>query len=293
MDTRPKTITIDQDHYALLNKYAHQYINMLGSLAADTTGADTSAPHTPKIGALPVSTTTRLSAQDIETQINHLVEDTARHRRNFNKTFGDHTAEGNRKLWGAATSRSRERVNQLRTLIDRYGKAVAERKATARARLTPTTDDPQAQVAAELAYQRIMSRPAVKNAKNPVEAVMGEVMALGPSPARTLILDEMTARGEISAQTVDALFASTDEEYAAACTSETLAAAYKANLTGKLDQVEERLVSTPTDGVGGFSLSWPVPVDAPTQAGLCEAEVAYTLPTTIPMYDGPTVQDLS
>lgn len=236
---------------------------------------------------------TKLSPVDIDKQVAYLVEDTARHKRNFNKTFGDHTPDGNRKRWETSTARTRERVTQLRTLVDMYGNAVAERKAKARARLTPTTDDPQAQVAAELAYQRIMSRPNVKTAKNPVEVVMQEIMALGPSPARTLILDEMTARGEINAETVDALFASTDEEYAAACTSETLAAAYKANLTGKLNQVEERLTSTPTEGAEGFSLSWPVPVDAPTQSGLCEADVAYTLPTTIPVHQGPTVPDVT
>ena len=236
---------------------------------------------------------TKMSPADIDQQISHLIADTDRHKRNFNKGWSDYTPEGRRNRWERHTARSRERVNQLRALVDMYGDAVAKKKAKIREKFTPTSTDPQVQILAEMQYARIMDRPAVKNASNPIEAAQHEIMALGATPARTLIFEEMQARGQLSSDTMDALFAASDPEYAAARTSEILAQSYKANLNGKIDQVAEYLETTPTNGQHGFSLPCPVPVTAPTQTGLCEAEDAYTLPTTIPMYDGPTVQDLS
>ena len=236
---------------------------------------------------------TKMSPADIDQQISHLVADTDRHKRNFNKGWSDYTPEGRRNRWERHTAKSRERVAQLRRLVDMYGDAVAQKKAKIREKFTPTSTDPQVQILAEMQFNRIMDRPAVKNASNPIEAAQHEIMALGATPARTLIFEEMQARGQLSSDTLDALFAASDPEYAAARTSEILAQSYQVNLNGKIDQVAEYLETTPANGQHGFSLPFPVPVTAPTQTGLCEAEDAYTLPTTIPLYDGPTVQDLS
>lgn len=243
--------------------------------------------------ALQKAMSTTVSPQDIENQITHLVEDVARARRGFNKTFADRTPEGNRKYWESATRRQRERSQQIDTLIRLYGEAATGKAASIRDSLMPTSDDPQVQLVAEMTYQRIMSRPAVKNADNKFTAARSDIMALGPSPARTLILKELVDRGEIQADNVDALIAEESPEYRNAAWSETLARTYQTLLREQLRQINERLDTTPTDGSMGFSLHYATSVIAPTQSGHNESDVAYRLPTTIPMVNGPTVRDVS
>lgn len=235
----------------------------------------------------------KISPAQIEQQINHLAEDTARARRGFNSSFRNYSSEGNRDRWARGTARQRDRAAQITTLINLYGEAVADRAAKARAALLPTSSDPQAQIAGELAYRRIMDRPSVANADSKFEAARREIMAMEVGPVRTLCLSEMQARGELDAEALDALLAVSSPEYAAAAESAQLAQASQMILTRNLRQITEAIDHTPTDGSGQFAMQYAVPVASPNQAGKCEADVAYTLPTTIPMYDGPTVPDIA
>lgn len=303
MATRPKTITIQQDHYDLLNKYAQKYVDLFGNVAtflAGPPGADTSTTRTPKIGALPVATTTRLSAQDIETQINHLVADLDRQVRNYKSgdRHLDYTPDGQKKRWADLTVKQRARRDQLAELPGKYVDAAHQQAQNIRRTLMPTTDDPQAQMVAEMTYNRIMSRPAVVSADDKFAAARNEIMKLGPSVSRTLALNEMVARSELNDASIDSLLMEESSEYREACWGAQMAQQHAVTLTRKLNQVTGALDQRPANElqVQGFTLTGmaEISVASPLQGNQSPLhDVAYDVGPVAPLADGPTVKDLN
>lgn len=241
-----------------------------------------------------------ISAHDIEQQINHLAEDMGRRRRGFNKSFGNYTPAGNKERWTQATSRQRDRLTHINHMIELHAAAVEAKRQQVRATIMPTSDDPNTQVAAELALQRIMNRPAVKSA-DPVDRfreVRRELQAMDPSPARTLMLNELVARGDMEADTVDAMLTQESPEYRDATSAAEFAKTHQQILRGKTRQIGECLDNTPISGIGGDqTLTGPAAatsVDHAAQSGVSTGhDVSYAVGTTVEIVDGPTVPDFN
>ncbi|MEJ6548780.1 hypothetical protein PQI66_04400 [Corynebacterium sp. USCH3] len=239
-----------------------------------------------------------ISAHDIEQQINHLAGDMSRRRRGFNKTFHNYTPAGNQERWAQMTARQRDRLNQINDMIDLHAQAVETKRQEARAALMPTSDDPSTQVAAELALQRIMARPSVKSA-DPTDRfreIRRQLENMDPSPSRTLMLNELVARGDLEADTVDAMLAQESPEYREANSLAVFAKNHQNVLRGKARQIGERLDSTPRIGSGGeqtlTGYDAATSVEHAAQSGAPTGhDVSYPVGTAVEMVDGPTVPD--
>jgi|GEM_PF-6562882 len=167
--------------------------------------------------------TTKLSAAEIQTQMTHLAAD-VHHAAERHKARRDQYSDaGYRAAWRERTSTYALRAAELAQLPQRYAQQAAQARDKARAALMPTAGDPTAQMAAEAAWQRITSRPAYRNAEPGArwELIRTEVETMTPSPARTLMLSEAEARGDIDGSTVEALLTSTSDDYRAACDAAT------------------------------------------------------------------------
>lgn len=244
--------------------------------------------------------TTKLSAQDIQNQINHLVADIDRNVRGYKagNRHLDFTPEGQKKQWDQLNKKQRDRLNQISELPGKYAEAATNNARSIRAAHMPTSDDPQAQIAAEMAYQRIMSRPSVKSADSKFAAARSEIMALGPSPARTLILNEMADRGDVPDSFIDGLVCEESPEYKDALWQEQMAVQHAATLNRKIANVTSALDSRPGNEthIRSFELTGmaEVNVDAKLQS-LADPlhEIAYDIGEYVPLVDGPTVPDFN
>lgn len=168
-------------------------------------------------------TTTKLSAADIQQQLEHLAAD-VHHAADVHKTRRDqYTDKGFRDTWQDRTVNQKLRAAQLAQLPSAYAQQAAQARDKARAALMPTAGDPTTQMAAEAAWGRISSRPAYRNAEPGArwELIRTEVENMPPSPARTLMLSEAEARGDIDGSTVEALLTSTSAEYKEVCDAAT------------------------------------------------------------------------
>ncbi|WP_414120856.1 hypothetical protein [Corynebacterium nuruki] len=191
----------------------------------------------------PTKTTSRMSLLELQQQVDHLTTDVNYFREKHDAKKSDYSHEGAKKRWAETTTASRLRWAHLTELTAQYATAAYADADAIRDTLLPTTDDPTAQLAAEAAFTRISQRPQVANADagERFEAIRAEVAKLAPSPTRTLILNELVDRGDMGADTVDAILAESSDEYRAAQKTAQYAAAASQGVLARLKGIGQTL----------------------------------------------------
>lgn len=122
-------------------------------------------------------------------------------------TWSDLTPEGKVNEWQRRTATHRARLDRIQQAMDDLNTVADNRLQTAWNKLHPVAKDEQAQQTAELYVSRILGR-------GKMDHLQLEKIAQGePSPGRTLLLEEIAARGWWEQDTVDKFVAAGNPDY--------------------------------------------------------------------------------
>lgn len=128
----------------------------------------------------------------------------------FQRNAADYTEAGKAKRWAQLTGRHAETLNKAENFVDNHPVDAENKVAKIRQELMPVASNDQATVAAELGAQRILQR------HTDLKSIMDMIAGMEPSPTRTTVLDELVARKEITADTVEAFLDGASPDYDAA-----------------------------------------------------------------------------
>lgn len=147
------------------------------------------------------------------------------------------TSEGKDERFQASTGRHRAHAIELKATIGAMQEQVDTRLAAARAHVLPVATDDTAALAAEMHAARILARPGM----NQPEEAAKWLKASTPSPARTIALEELQARGTLKAEWVEGAL-NADPVMAAATRDATNFSTLINNVWGRrLDHIIDRL----------------------------------------------------
>ncbi|MGV0397377.1 hypothetical protein ACUY3M_03450 [Corynebacterium suicordis] len=170
-------------------------------------------------------------AQKLRTDITH-------HNNRLNETKGDYTPAGLEKLREQRTAPLRERIQELTTTATQWKDAATQKTRTIRANQFPTAEPgTTAALHAEMQMARILGRGNINSEHTQ------QFFDMEPSPTRTLLIEELQARGVISADTIEANLLNTCEEYREAkSTAETSQTAH-ATFTNQLNALNSAIAN--------------------------------------------------
>lgn len=123
---------------------------------------------------------------------------------------GDYTPEGLQKHYNAWRKQLGvdKAIEDARKDVAAWRQGAKNAAVEMRAGFFPTAKDSNAQLAAEIKVQRILGRGELDQTK-----ALALVESMEPSPARTLFIEEATARGIVSDESIEGLLQSTSDDY--------------------------------------------------------------------------------
>ena len=147
----------------------------------------------------------------------------------------DYTKEGLAKRYQETVKRQKldARIAKLRDQVGQWQAGARSASASAIEAAYPTAGDPTEQLSAEMAVQRILSRPGFDD-----DAAREVIQNMPASPVRTLLSQELAARGMVSSEMQQAMLQANDEEYAQAVTRQQQAEALTHTALGQLEFLE-------------------------------------------------------
>lgn len=147
----------------------------------------------------------------------------------------DYTKEGLAKRYQETVKRQKldARIAKLRDQVGQWQAGARSASASAIEAAYPTAGDPTEQLSAEMAVQRILSRPGFDD-----DAAREVIQNMSASPVRTLLSQELAARGMVSSEMQQAMLQANDEEYAQAVTRQQQAEALTHTALGQLEFLE-------------------------------------------------------
>lgn len=147
----------------------------------------------------------------------------------------DYTKEGLAKRYQETVKRQKldARIAKLRDQVGQWHAGARSASASAIEAAYPTAGDPTEQLSVEMAVQRILSRPGFDDA-----AAREVIQNMPASPVRTLLSQELAARGMVSSEMQQAMLQANDEEYAQAVTRQQQAEALTHTALGQVEFLE-------------------------------------------------------
>lgn len=121
--------------------------------------------------------------------------------------MAERTEEGKRKEWERKTAPHRARLDRLQKAMDDLITKADDRLAKAWDELQPTPAGDQATQTAEMYVSRVLGRGKMDHLQ------LDKISKEEPSPGRTLLLDEIVARGWFPEDQVSKFIAGGNEEY--------------------------------------------------------------------------------
>ena len=160
----------------------------------------------------------------------------------MNHYKNDYTKEGLAKRYQDTVKRQQldKRIAKLRDQVGQWQAGAHVASANAIEAAYPTASDATEQLSAEMAVQRILSRPGFDD-----DAARGVIQDMPASPVRTLLSQELAARGIVSNEMQQAMLQANDEEYSQAVSRQQQADALTHTALGQLEFLET-LASDPT-----------------------------------------------
>lgn len=157
----------------------------------------------------------QVKVSQIEQQIDKLHDAVSRVARWY-RDNPDYSDEG-RKSKHAAAIKNRTydypgKLEKLAQLVDSLEPAAQAQATTARANVLPVAQDSTDALAAELAAQRILQRPGLKDTSD----VLSYITDADPSPGLSIAITEWQQRGMLDDDTLNAVLAKKSPEYAQA-----------------------------------------------------------------------------
>lgn len=153
------------------------------------------------------------SLATIQAAITKAQIDSAEAHRRVTDQKGDYTQEGLQKHFNGWRKQFKvdKAIEDARKDVAAWRQGAKSAAVEMRTGFFPTAKDSNAQLAAEVQLQRILGRGELDQTK--ALALIGSMEA---SPARTLLVEEATARGIITDESIEGMLQSTSEEYHAA-----------------------------------------------------------------------------
>lgn len=147
----------------------------------------------------------------------------------------DYTKEGLAKRYQDTVKRQKldARIAKLRDQVGQWQAGARSASASAIEAAYPAAGDPTEQLSAEMAVQRILSRPGFDD-----DAAREVIQNMPASPVRTLLSQELAARGMVSSEMQQAMLQANDEEYSQAVTRQQQAEALTHTALGQLEFLE-------------------------------------------------------
>lgn len=127
-------------------------------------------------------------------------------------TNHDLTEEGKDKSWQTYTAPHRTYVAQVENALETISKAVDKAFNDARAAALPTATTDTSKLVVEMELQRIINRGLPAD----IDGLYRLVTSHEPSPTRTALINELEARGRLSAEMISGILKETSPEVAAA-----------------------------------------------------------------------------
>lgn len=193
-----------------------------------------------------------LSLIQIESEIKQLHESIQRKASNLTAARSQLTDEGFTKQWERSTAAERARLAELTGVADGWAASARTAAEKVRAAQFPQPTDSQRD-GAERTAARILGR----NLDN--KAAVKLLRDMEPSPAKSIVMEELQARGVIGADMVHGVLCEVSEEYRDATRTETNADAAASVLNRRLGAVGEQLEmgQRHDHGVGGVVETHP------------------------------------
>lgn len=187
-----------------------------------------------------------LSPIQIENEINQVHAEIQRKASKLNARRRELTAQGFTAEWERATAPERARIAELTGVADGWATSARTAAAKAKAAQLPQPTDAQRD-GAERTAARILGR----NLDN--QGAVKLLRDMEPSPAKSIVMEELQARGVISPDMVHGVLCDVSEEYRDATRTETNADTAASVLNRRLGAVGEQLeIGHRKDhGVGG------------------------------------------
>lgn len=126
-------------------------------------------------------------------------------------TNHDLTEEGKDKSWQTYTAPHRTYIAQVETALEKIAKNVDNAFNAARDKALPKATTDTAKLVAEMELQRIINR----GIPDSVDGLYKLVTSQEPSPTRTALIEELSARGRLSDEMVSGILKETSPEVAA------------------------------------------------------------------------------
>lgn len=124
----------------------------------------------------------------------------------------DLSDEGKNNAWTRYTAPHRAYVAQVENALETISKAVDKAFNDARDKALPKATADTGKLVAEMELQRIINRGLPAD----VDGLFRLVTGLEPSPTRTALIEELEARGRLSAEMISGILKETSPEVAAA-----------------------------------------------------------------------------
>lgn len=124
----------------------------------------------------------------------------------------DLTDKGKDEYMDRATTRHKEHLAKLNAAAQEMEDQAVAAVDKVRATILPTPQDDTQALAAEMQASRILNRPGMDDASTALQWIQGTP----PSPARTVVLEELQARGVLKPEYVDGALVGAHPEYAQA-----------------------------------------------------------------------------
>ncbi|MFR4189129.1 MAG: hypothetical protein ACLT2I_04120 [Corynebacterium variabile] len=201
---------------------------------------------------MPKFMTDHLSPAQIESEINQVHAEIRRKASSLNARRGELTSQGFTAEWERATAVERNRLQELAGVADGWATSARTAAQKIKGSVLPQPTDEQRD-GAERTAARILGR----NLDSAAAAKL--VRELDASPAKTIVVEELQARGVISADMVHGVLCDVSEEYRGATRAEQAADATAGILNRRLNGVASKLElgSVQTSGEGGEVTSTP------------------------------------
>lgn len=157
-------------------------------------------------------------------------------KRGFKERATDYSAEGQKKLWQSHSERFAKAVAQLHVMTDELAELSQDNVAKVRESLFPVAVDPIEKLAAEMEAQRILARGTFNDATE----LFPYVKSTEPSPARTIVLEELEARGLAKSEYIEGALRDGSAEYQKAIRDHNgIATAINGTVTGRNEYLME------------------------------------------------------
>lgn len=127
-------------------------------------------------------------------------------------TNHDLTEEGRDKSWQTYTAPHRTYIAQVENALETISKSIDKAFNEARDAALPTATADTGKLVAEMELQRIINRGLPAD----IDGIYKLVTSMEPSPTRTALIEELEARGRLSAEMISGILKETSPEVTAA-----------------------------------------------------------------------------